>query len=538
MTVTLGDIDRRTFLLSLGALLSYGPPVAWGQANAAKIDIHNHIFNLSDLPISGFLSHLAGVPRKLIKKTSEKVHELTDSLTPSGSDELALLDAPFDGAMVRVQPNFIGAAKDDLLAQGALSAFGRDEGVANRALDKLLGNVPSDGSKFEQGKGLLTMLALSTRYRHEIAANIVQTFSGIDLFTPAMVDFTYWDHNGMLAETSLATQVRVQEKIAKLSIRGKIGRDTARIHPFVPFNPLREVVEVMDKLADPLVDYTNDRITDLTPDPVDHNDAWHIRGVNPPEGEGALKLVRIAIEQAGFVGVKMYPPVGFLPLINCRLSIHAKGGIADKLDRALRVFYKYCEDNAVPITTHTNASNAYASGYGQLAEPRLWWPVLNEFPNLRLNLGHFGHTTGSNTSRGLRACESWMRQAAVLMQNFEHVYADVSNSKLPSDSDYAEQFTGLLKELFTTYPKCRKRLMYGSDWWMNVRTPDHLKFPSEFEKHFSDIAGKLDDGDLTRDLMGENALRFLGFDNPGNANNQRLHAFYQNEPSPSWLASA
>ena len=102
--------------------------------------------------------------------------------------------------------------------------------------------------------------------------------------------------------------------------------------------------------------------------------------------------MRDAVERAGFIGVKLYPPVGFLPLGNAGFSPDAARGQA--LDQALRALYATCEAEEIPITAHASPGNEFALGYGQLAAPERWAPVLREFPNLRLNFGHFGHETG------------------------------------------------------------------------------------------------------------------------------------------------
>jgi len=95
--------------------------------------------------------------------------------------------------------------------------------------------------------------------------------------------------------------------------------------------------------------------------------------------------------------------------------------------------------------SHTGASNGFEPGFGVLGMPDNWRPVLAAYPALRLNLAHFGHLQGADTSRGAKACEAWIRQAAVLMTAYPNVYADLGDSWLPVYKDYAAAFTSTLK---------------------------------------------------------------------------------------------
>jgi predicted TIM-barrel fold metal-dependent hydrolase len=246
--------------------------------------------------------------------------------------------------------------------------------------------------------------------------------------------------------------------------------------------------------------------------------------------------VRHAVEHAGFVGVKVYPTVGFLPLGNAGVATDAVRGGA--LDRALRALYATCEAEEIPITAHASPSNQFALGYGELAAPAHWAPVLREFPNLRLNFGHFGHETGADGAEGVEARAAWMRQAAELIDAHAHVYADLSSSPLVYDEDYAARFGAHLQSLCARFKRLPARLMYGSDWWLNRFEPGADTAVAAFQRRLGDWLGP-----GGRDAaMGRNALRFLGLLDeddrlaPSNRNHQRLRAFYGAEPLPPWLA--
>jgi predicted TIM-barrel fold metal-dependent hydrolase len=243
-------------------------------------------------------------------------------------------------------------------------------------------------------------------------------------------------------------------------------------------------------------------------------------------------MVRYAIEAGGFVGVKVYPPVGFAPLDN----LHLRTGepLSGRIDDALRALYGYCQAEDVAITTHASAANEYALGLRELVAPNRWRPVLEAFPGLRLNFGHFGHdygVVGSDTA------QAWIQQAATLIQNHAHVYADLANSPLVYDTKYAARLIVLLRDIVARFPKVKRRIMYGSDWWLARLDPEAGKAAERFRAVLGDVfnPGELDD------VMGRNALRFLGFledDNRPRSGKAaaRLRRFYGAAPAPTWLA--
>ncbi len=458
------------------------------------VDVHCHVFNASDLPITGFIARtipglselsrsVTPVPEQVLRKVVGTIHGWLNAEAPSADAELALLRAAL--ADPRSTGQTIGPVPPLPLPHALLERLG-DQVATLLGLDA--GEL---GDSFVK---LAETLHLVGHARAQVAASLALTYPSVALFTPLLVDYDAWsdDH----AQSPLAAQVPVQELISRLSMRGRIGRGDARFHPFIAFDPLRA---------------------------------------------GALAIVRDAVERAGFVGVKLYPPVGFLPLGNAGFS--PDGARGEALDQALRALYATCEAEEIPITAHASPANEFALGYGQLAAPERWAPVLREFPNLRLNFGHFGHETGagggaSDVTDGVEARHAWMRQAAELIEEHAHVYADLSSSPLVYDAAYASRFGAHLQALCARFPRLRSRLMYGSDWWLNRFEPGAATAVAVFQRRLEDWLGP-----GGRDaVMGRNALRFLGLLDEddrlalGNRNHQRLRAFYGAEPPPPWLA--
>jgi len=481
------------------------------------VDVHCHVFNGSDLPIKAFLTQIAPFPNGWTEELAGKFHAAISARAPSGAEELQQIEVILETAKRIASPSppsippEIKALGQELHA-GIVRAFGE--------------------SRVHSLERFINTAAMITRPRYQLAAQLVATYPTVGLFVPLLVDYDYFsEHEGDVAETPLASQLRVHAKLCELSMRELLVRKTARLHSFAPFNPMREYQEIIRHAPNAYAPFAQGKNA-----PKD----FKLEGARM----GSLNPVRYAVEQLGFIGVKLYPNVGYLALNN---SIRpAPEGDPDHdqkmrgLDMALCALYQYCESEDVPITTHASAGNQYRLGFEVLAEPKHWEPVLQRFPRLRLNLGHFGHLIDleDGDPRGLAACESWMRQAADLIQRYDNVYADMSNSPMLFDEKYRERLFEMLAEVVERYPKSGKRIMYGSDWWMNTLDPNADQTLDAFEDQLGTHLPQ-----EHRQMMGQNAFRFLGFmdengrPNPENGNAKRLTKHYAslNLAPPEWL---
>jgi predicted TIM-barrel fold metal-dependent hydrolase len=494
---------------------------------AIDVDVHCHTFCAADLPIVGFVAHyipgltdlsrlLSRWPELIVRTLVGAVATLPNAAAPTGEEELADLRARLArpgrdavGPVPPLPPSLLDALLTELTRHLPFSVGPEQRRIVARYIEALY---------------------LVAHPRAMIAASLAQTFPSVALFTPALVDYDAWSEDR--APTPLWTQILVQEAIARLSIGGRIGRPDARFHPFVAFDPRRDV----DAGRPPPTATTGG---------VAH--AGGAAGATPPSAtppsppsaaRPALELVRYAVEVGGFLGVKLYPPVGFAPFDNVRLRAHLP--FADRLDGALAALYAYCEAAEVPITTHASAANEYGLGLHTLVAPEHWRPVLERHPNLRLNLGHFGHDYGVAAHGAPReTAGAWIYQAAALIERYPNVYADLSNSPLVYDAAYAARLVALLSDVMARYPKVKRRLMYGSDWWLSSLDPDSEAAVAKFRSTF----GILLPPDGVADVMGRNALRFLGFLDDGGrpragAAAARLARFYGPTPAPLWLPKA
>ena len=333
---------------------------------------------------------------------------------------------------------------------------------------------------------------LSREYRQNLLFTLyAKDNSRLILATPALVDYNYWLEDQ--SPSALRDQV---ELMGQLSLK-----QPSPMHGFVAFDPLRAVR-------------------------------------HKPEEEAPLDIVKDAVAKHGFLGVKLYSPMGFKPTDNAEHGLvfpaHAalsEPGFGAKLDHALDELYSWCHDNEVPILAHSTQSQSAGPEFAARAEPKFWGKVLSAYPKLRLNLAHFGNFSQALATKGdatKQFDKTWEHEVAVLIKGgkFPNVYADVSYFYWVLEGSGNKQDIKAVKKLFAKYfeadPKV-ERLLFGTDWNMTGKAAGVADYFDNVEAFFRDIGLKEKQLD---NLFHKNALRFLGLDGDTAAGG-RLRNFYQ-----------
>jgi predicted TIM-barrel fold metal-dependent hydrolase len=280
--------------------------------------------------------------------------------------------------------------------------------------------------------------------------------------------------------------------------------------------------------------------------------------------EDALHALHLIAPDNGnvFWGVKMYPRLGFSPSDFTNYPWFSD-------------FYSSCEKKGIPITSHCGPGGMSIADYhlyerydekrfldnsekkreydlkhaakrfdgvldgttGQ-DSPARWQEVLTKFPNLKLNLAHFGSSDTWKSAAGFKAADEelvkrvhgnakeydeiskyrdWTKKIAELVQKYDNVYTDISYfvNDDPSwffgagyDRDnVAEDLIYLLKK----YPSLKDRLLMGSDWYM-IEKDKEKGIGDYFRKMFYMLRGisKEVNYDAWHQFSVVNPLRFLG----------------------------
>jgi predicted TIM-barrel fold metal-dependent hydrolase len=229
-----------------------------------------------------------------------------------------------------------------------------------------------------------------------------------------------------------------------------------------------------------------------------------------------------ALTQRGFVGVKLYPSLGY------QMN-------TPEMDKV----FAYCVANDVPLLMHCNAGGfRYTAETAQYCDPAVWQPILTKYPALRICFAHFGGD--ENLTPPAVAADSWTGRILALMDQFETVYADISFHTDPmaggeAGDNYFKNLGGLLKN--KTY---RERILFGTDYHLvrqRLREDNHWRY----------WQAKLSDADFTQ-IAETNPAAFLGLPNAGGAGATRnitryldflcLKRFELEAELPAWALKA
>lgn len=372
--------------------------------------------------------------------------------------------------------------------------------------------------------GVFYLASLVTRPRAEMVEELIDLPAARDrgaiaLLTPAMVDFTYW-----LADNAGETDPRkdpdptrdpggitpLPDQIAVMSVIAARKTDLAgnprpyAVHPFVSFCPWREI-------------------------------AQRQAGSLAPE-QRQFNLVRDAILSKGFIGIKMYPLMGFRPIGNAAepaslypARLQRLTDFRAKLDEVLDEVYTWCVANEVPIMAHCSFSQYSSVAGGRLGSPQGWWDVLRTHPTLRLNLAHAGGVWNLSAARApaiTKAAGSlWpIDIISKLGPSHPNLYADLADfgdvlgcaQPVP---DPASAVGGLAR-LVAANPASRRHVMYGTDYMFLIQTAGTENYLAQMRDCLAPALGI-----SQSDLMGCNAARFLGLNDPASGTRVRLDAF-------------
>ena len=230
-----------------------------------------------------------------------------------------------------------------------------------------------------------------------------------------------------------------------------------------------------------------------------------------PRRVGIEKLVREQVVEGTFKGVKLYPPLGYLPTHpnlypvyrlcvehNLPVTVHTSTGGLLSLCDTIKTQSQKKNGKIVPVTFDKKTSQSAALFF---SNPANWLEILEnpEFSELHLNFAHFGGeehiSTLANQKPGkLDDPKNWTGQIIGLMKRFKNVYADISYC--PNN-----EMLKYIRNIVARYKIVQKRLMFGSDYIMVMKE--------------STLCGNLDNyfnlyTDIYPEMLTVNPAAFLG----------------------------
>lgn len=207
------------------------------------------------------------------------------------------------------------------------------------------------------------------------------------------------------------------------------------------------------------------------------NDLFPFFAVDPRRPHVVDAVIRDGFVGKGrpFQGVKLYPRLGYDPACD-----------------ALRPLFQWCAEQRIPITAHCSPGGfPPVGGYDDLGHPDKYRPVLNEYPNLILDLAHFGSVD-----------QNWADAVARLVADYKNVYSDLScfteAHRIPA-----------FKSAYWNKPRIQERTMFGTDFDVFYFTHVGIHFEAYYEA-FREVnnPGAFNDAELLL-LSSTNPRSFL-----------------------------
>lgn len=225
-----------------------------------------------------------------------------------------------------------------------------------------------------------------------------------------------------------------------------------------------------------------------------------------PRREGVLEMLKHAVEEQGFMGVKLYPPLGYFPY-----------------DVRLDSIYAYCQEKNIPILAHCSpCGSVHYSGKKQtlekmvtdanpnidikgksvedlctmLTHPSNYKTVMEKFPNLRICAAHFG--SDDQWERYLDKGDdinNWFVIIRDMIQTYPNFYTDISYTL------NKRKFFPLLKEILEI-KAVRNKVLFGSDYYMVEIEAEEKRFGKELRAYIGE--------EYFQAIAVDNPTKFLG----------------------------
>jgi hypothetical protein len=359
-----GRLTRRTFLKGLAAAGSLGglsgccsvslPPPPDLGGDPLIIDSHAHIFNGRDLDIYNYQAGQVHGPLELLLPVFYAMTELLRAFAPTAEEELGRLgellamraawlkspgrpadDAAANERFRRASRQFIEKleadtlkARDELLKtreprrllSGAWSKRGLKISAEREA--RVMEYLPEAVRKF-RSPPVMAFFEGFWHYRIVNAQRLEKLYGMASLFTVAMMDTDSWFQHRPLhplePSTPLAPQLDIYEKIAALT--------NGEVLPLLAFDPRRQA----------------DRARDVA------------------GGEASpLEMVEDCLRRGCFIGLKLYPPMGYRPANNAERDATPNedwwAGLGRAMDAVFDTLFQRCIKAELPVMAHANKS--------------------------------------------------------------------------------------------------------------------------------------------------------------------------------------
>jgi len=209
-----------------------------------------------------------------------------------------------------------------------------------------------------------------------------------------------------------------------------------------------------------------------------------------PRRSDYMDILKRCIEEWGFRGVKIYPPLGYFPY-----------------DERMYPVYAYCQQHNLPIITHCSPFNpVHFKGKkkelkkllkksrikidtrgmsrkemcSKFTHPLNWEYVMADFPDLKICLGHFGSSHyWKEFLDNPGGKDNWFLIIKEMLEKHPNLYSDISFT-------LSEQtFFPLLKVLLQD-AALKPKILFGSDYYMVETAATERRFSIDLRAYLGE----------------------------------------------------
>jgi hypothetical protein len=510
------------------------------------VDIHTHLFNLRYLPLEGIINARAnGVLTRFAAKALVKyllwrtdddgVIDKKSSRKPAAAFSSVLGTLTTQSVLSREQETEL---EEFLIDEAALAdELMMDQDIVNAILEANNINANEhDRSDFSEAQvNVVPILTSATTYRSAMNADF-EAVSAIrsnfkSLLNPLfrkfreLGDFWHW----LVLQTE--SESNIMDTLIKTYTSGDDGVQLyidhmmdMELHYPGQKKPVYKEPELRMRRMRKLYDSSNGLVLGFY--------GWS------PLRSNAIDLVKRAVEEEGFIGVKFYCPNGYRAQDNEQFekldldNSVVRGGVsASDIDRRNFELFDYCNSHRVPIFSHSQPGEMESvSGYtGKMSHPKYYSEILKQFEDLIICFGHAGGSDGwlpevksgdawigtDQDSAGYASdigLSSYARAIYDICVNNKNVYCGIGAHSEIGDSNSIANFRQRLSILFNEsrdnlgLENFDQRIAYGSDWHMIFKHRQHAFYLENYQKVFGHGSGLEGARDF---FFKKNMLNFL-----------------------------
>lgn len=490
------------------------------------IDMHSHLFNLKYLPVAGIIMRYKNVKPNLANGLAKILLRRTGESFPRMEEQPEFVDKP----AVYSMPVY-DFLKQETFSYDAIRILDFDISDAYRALEQM----PLVGDFIE---GDLAEALEEYRLENE-AGMLSQALVESDSLEEKIRDL--FGRFRRMLENIIGKKDCVKNHVNWFILMTKSEEEIYSILHDVDAQGVERYLHLMMDVdhyfgegSRSSYDFVDVQIDNMVKLHQRHKELIGFVAFSPARKENSLEVVKLALSEKGFKGVKFYPPMGYKASGDSRYK--------DEINELMA----FCSANKIPVFTHCNNQgfeawpkesfppNERPSGYD--SNPIYWEELLIKYPDLILCLGHAGGGEGwfSNhkpddivdASRILAkniADESgeqkdWNKSYAAMVFKLcvihKNVYCDFSylDEMIRPDGTFVPElyrnFKTRLLRLFKDNKIFSSKIMYGSDWHMLFREGKNRIYLDKYIEFFSD--NDFDDfDDFQNKFFYKNAVSFL-----------------------------